>query len=193
MPPPVVVRPRAEADLPRLAVVLGEQQAASGYPVRWPLPFPVEEFLVRRGELGAWVAERDGLVVGHVALTAPGDGWDAQGWVAGTGAPVDRLAAVSVLFVDPAVRGLGVGRQLLATAVDGVRALGRRPVLDVVQENLAAVALYRRTGWRVVGEARPPWLPDDRAARPAHDPRRRLRRGAGTGPIRATVAPCRQR
>jgi ribosomal protein S18 acetylase RimI-like enzyme len=76
--------------------------------------------------------------------------------------PAGSLAAVGVLFVDPTATGRGVGTALLSTAVEHVRALGRVPVLDVVSESTRAVALYERHGWRVVGTARPPWLPVDR-------------------------------
>lgn len=158
----VTLRERRADDLPRLEAVLAAQQPLTGYPVRWPLPFPVTEFLARSGELGAWVAELEGRVVGHVSLVHPRAGWEADGWVAGTGRPASALAAVSVLFVDPAAGRRGVGSALLARAVERARALGRHPVLDVVQENAAAVLLYRARGWRVVGEARPPWLPEDR-------------------------------
>ncbi len=161
-PDPVVIRARAECDLPHLVRVLGGQQAGSGYPVRWPLPFPVEEFLVRPGELGAWVAVTGGAVVGHVSLLHPRPGWESDGWVAGTGHLADRLAAVSVLFVDPDVGGCGIGGALLDTCVGRARELGRIPVLDVVQEHSVAAGFYARRGWRVVGEARPPWLPPDR-------------------------------
>jgi hypothetical protein len=64
----VTVRPRAAADLPTLVTVLEAQRPASGYPVRWPLPFPAEEFIARRTELAAWVAVDGDTVVGHVAL-----------------------------------------------------------------------------------------------------------------------------
>lgn len=158
----VTVRARRPGDVPRLVELLGAQQAGSGYPVRWPLPFPVEEFLVREGELGAWVAVVGGEVVGHVSVLRPRAGWEAEGWVAGTGEPVERLAAVAVLFVDPAAGGRGVGTVLLGRAVSYIREVGRVPVLDVVQEHSVAADLYRRRGWRVVGEARPPWLPRDR-------------------------------
>ena len=46
----VVVRERRAEDLPVLVEVLAAQQASSGYPVRWPLPIPVRDVLVRRGE-----------------------------------------------------------------------------------------------------------------------------------------------
>ena len=158
-----VVRPRDPADLPALVTILATQQQASGYPVRWPLPFPAEDFVARSGELGAWVAEVDGDLAGHVAVLEPGDGWETEAFVAGTGLEPDRLAAVSALFVDPDVRGRGLGSRLLDVAVERIRALGRVPVLDVVQEHSVAADLYRRRGWRVVGEVRPHWLPADRA------------------------------
>ncbi len=41
----VVVRPRRPEDVVRLKDVLAEQQPASRYPFRDPLPFPVERFL----------------------------------------------------------------------------------------------------------------------------------------------------
>lgn len=159
---PVSVRPRAADDVPHLVRLLGDQQAGSGYPVRWPLPYPTEEFVVRATELAAWVAEVDGRVVGHVSLLALGTGWDTDAWVAGTGLEPSAMAAVGVLFVDPARSGLGIGSRLLTTAVEQARALGRLPVLDVVQESQRAVALYRRHGWQEVGRVRPPWLPEGR-------------------------------
>ena len=159
------MRRRTAADLPALVGILEAQRPSSGYPVRWPLPFPVEEFIARRTEVAAWVAvdpDREDAVVGHVSLTDVAPGWEADGWGAGTGLPASALAAVSGLFVDPSATGRGAGSTLLATAVDHARALERTPVLDVVSESSRAVALYERDGWQVVGRARPPWLPDDR-------------------------------
>nr|WP_240977481.1 GNAT family N-acetyltransferase [Knoellia sp. DB2414S] len=153
--------------MPGLADVLAAQQPASGYPQRWPLPFPVEDFLVREGELGAWVAEVEDAAIGtqrlagHVSVTGAGDGVEADGWSLGTGRPLAELAAVSVLFVDHTLAGRGIGTALLDAAVAFIRASGRAPVLDVVQESADAVAFYRARGWQVIGEARPWWLPDD--------------------------------
>lgn len=157
----VRIRPRASDDLPALAAVLAEQQPHSGYPQRWPLPFPVEDFIRRDGEDAAWVADLGSTVVGHVSVCRVGPGLEADIWTAGTGRPADELAAVSVLFVAHTARGRGVGSALLTTAVEAVRATGRTPVLDVVQETTSAVELYRRAGWEVVGEGRPYWLPAD--------------------------------
>ena len=155
------IRSRRGGDLPALARLLEEQRPHTGYPQSWPLPYSVERFLVRRGELGAWVAELDGSVVGHVAVTTADPGAETDGWVAGSGRPRDELAAVSVLFVDHTVSGRGVGTALLDEAVGFIRGRGCLPVLDVVQETERAVQLYLRHGWQVVGEARPWWLPED--------------------------------
>ncbi len=157
----VVVRERLAQDLPVLTEVLTEQRPHSGYPQNWPLPFPVESFIARAGEDAAWVAELDGRVVGHVAVSRVEPGLEADLWVAGARRPREELAAVAVLFVDHRVQGRGVGKALLTAAVAAIRESGRLPVLDVVQETPAAVELYRRTGWQVVGEGRPRWLPAD--------------------------------
>ena len=157
----LVVRERTEGDLAVLGEVLAAQRPHSGYPQNWPLPYPVESFIARRDEDAAWVAELGGRVVGHVAVSRVEPGMEADLWTAGTGRPREELAAVAVLFVDHTVVGRGVGKALLSTAVAAIRASGRRPVLDVVQETASAVELYRRSGWQVVGEGRPWWLPDD--------------------------------
>ncbi|WP_392467069.1 hypothetical protein ACF3NS_15025 [Arsenicicoccus cauae] len=71
------IRPRRDEDVPELARLLIEQQPTSGYSYRNPLPFPPQEFVRREGELAAFVAERDGELLGHVAVVSarrPQDG-----------------------------------------------------------------------------------------------------------------------
>jgi GNAT superfamily N-acetyltransferase len=160
-PADVVVRARQPDDLPVLVGLLGEQQAASSYPIRWPMPFPVERFLVRRTELCAWVAEVDGEVVGHVAVTeVDRDLADAFLTATGTREPAD-VAMVSVLFTGTAARGLGAGGRLLDTAVAWIRERRRVPVLDVVPTHHLAAAMYARRGWVEVGRTRFAWQADD--------------------------------
>lgn len=149
------IRLRTADDVPALVTLLAEQQAASSYPVRWPLPIPVEEFLIRPTELRAWVAVSGGDVVGHVAVASV-DGPFAALFEAGTG--TDRHDMVSVLFSGLASRGTGIGGRLLDTAVDWIRGRGRVPVLDVIAVHGAALAIYRRRGWVEVGAARMDWL-----------------------------------
>lgn len=153
----LVVRERRPADLARLVELLAEQQAVSSYPVRWPLPFPTEQFLVRSSERRAWVAELDGAVVGHVSV---GDAEElVPRFAAATGAT--GFGMVSVLFTGLAARRRGVGALLLDTAVAWVRERGEVPVLDVVPVHGAAVRLYRDRGWVEIGTERFAWLGDD--------------------------------
>lgn len=159
----VVVRPRREADVDGLVAVLTEQREAepsSEYPLRWPLPFPVRDFVVRATEEHAWVAERGGQLLGHVAVTALGDLGPVFGEALDT--DPDGLRAVSGLFTALSARGTGLGARLLDVAVHRVRDDGHRPVLDVVPTHTAAVGLYRSRGWREVGRLRPAWLPAER-------------------------------
>lgn len=160
----LLIRPRTETDLPDLTAVLAAQQSATRYPMRWPLPFPVERFVAREVDLAAWTAELDGRVVGHVAVQRVDDvftpGRLSLEWERGHGLPAERLGVLGTLFVDPAVRRRGLGRRLHDTAVDWLRAHDRGPCLDVVPVHAAALGMYARIGWREVARLRPPWLPD---------------------------------
>ena len=166
----MTIRERQPDDLPALVTLLGEQQPATSYPQRWPLPYPAEEFIVRPGELAAWVAVEDGdaaraeprEIVGHVSVTALTDGRMARDWVEATGLSHEGLAEVSVLFVAGDRHGSGIGGLLLDTAMAEIRGRGLTPMLDVVGEDTSAGMFYRRRGWRTVGRARPHWLPDHR-------------------------------
>ncbi len=153
-----VIRERRAEDLPELVRLLGEQQAATHYPVRWPLPIPVEDFIARTTEERAWVAEVDGHAVGHVAVCRLG-GPLRDAFVEATG--TEDLAELAVLFVAAETVGTGVGGRLHDTAVDWIRASGRRPVLDVVPIHDQALEVYLHRGWRTVGEVRPVWLAED--------------------------------
>lgn len=160
-PRTVGFRPRTAADLPALVTLLAAQQPRSRYPFRWPLPFPPEEFIAREGEERSWVAEVAGAVAGHVAVSSVVDDDFGRAWTTATGREPVALGCISAFFVDESRRGLGIGGGLLDRAVAQIREQHRLPVLDVVQLHGNALAIYRGRGWRVVGEVRPPWLPDD--------------------------------
>jgi predicted N-acetyltransferase YhbS len=97
-----------------------------------------------RAEIGRLVvAERAGRVVGTVTYfsdaAVEGFGWPS-GW-----------AGLRALGVDPAARGLGVGRRLMQECFDRARAAGA-PVLclHTAAFMTAAVAMYEQMGfWRV--------------------------------------------
>ena len=146
----VLVRPRVDTDMAALIRIAALVQETDGYPGRRPRD--LRAFLDAPDALGAWVAECDGAVAGHVALHR-----DSLPVVMARAATelerdVSHLAAVARLVVDPSARRRGVGRALLETAADHARRRGLHPVLDVATHYDAANALYRSCGWRNVGE-----------------------------------------
>jgi GNAT superfamily N-acetyltransferase len=138
------------------------QQSLTRYPFRDPLPVPPEQFLHTDDALAAWTAEVDGRPVGHVCrVTSPrGPQADEMNGACAHahGCGTDELGWVSTLFVDPAARGLGIGRALVGTVVDDMRAAGLRPCLEVLPVHPAALALYEADGWQEVLRLRPEWL-----------------------------------
>jgi ribosomal protein S18 acetylase RimI-like enzyme len=95
----------------------------------------------RRGELIDVVAEA-GLVA-EVASTRVGlVGWRFEA--------DRRVAEVTVLAVDPKSGGRGVGRALLEAGLEALRGAGvRRAWLVTTNDNLRALRLYQRAGWRL--------------------------------------------
>ncbi|GAA0603729.1 GNAT family N-acetyltransferase [Kribbella sandramycini] len=134
------IRDRSDADLDGCVPLLREVHDVAAYPVNWPAD--PRAWLTPADRLGAWVADLDGRVVGHVVLTADGP----------AGASVERL------FVDPKATRAGVGRALLDHCVVTAAALGRKLVLEVVDRpGSPAIALYRRAGWQETGRTPIDW------------------------------------
>jgi RimJ/RimL family protein N-acetyltransferase len=91
--------------------------------------------LKRYAHAAVFVAEADGRVVGRLSL-----GRDQH--------PASRHVADLGLMVDAAYRRRGIGRALLATAVEWARATGIRKLeLHVFPWNEAALALYEQFGF----------------------------------------------
>ncbi|MGF6227373.1 putative acetyltransferase [Inquilinus ginsengisoli] len=87
-------------------------------------------------EVRFFVARREGRVVGCGALRIGSDG----------------QAELKRMFVDPATRGLKVGRDLLARIEDEARGLGIRLIqLETGIHQPEAIGLYRRFGYRDCG------------------------------------------
>ncbi|GAA0954295.1 GNAT family N-acetyltransferase [Nonomuraea longicatena] len=153
MPAPTDLRPRTDGDLEACAEVLAEVHRADGYPVHWP--DRPGEWVARAASIGAWVAELDGRVVGHVGLSEPDPDDRAAGMWGRPSAVVGRL------FVSPAARGFGVGARLMDQAVTAARAVGRHPVLHVVATRTDATAFYERLGWTLMGTVEETWNPGE--------------------------------
>ncbi|MFE0100735.1 GNAT family N-acetyltransferase [Streptomyces sp. NPDC059009] len=152
------VRPRADPDLDACVQVLAAVHAHDGYPVNWPLR--PREWLAGTAQSGAWVAELDGAVVGHIGLARADDGDAAPGLFSSrTGMSTAETAVVSRLFVSPDARGHRIGALLLEHAVREAHGLGLHPVLDVVATDTAAAALYERQGWELLATTEQQWAP----------------------------------
>ena len=155
------LRPRQPDDIAQCVTLLADVHAASGYPLLWP--DDPAEWLSPDNLLAAWVAEGDGAVIGHVALRRAEDQLSAPAWSAATGLPPRRRADVAKLFVAPRARGLGIGTTLLSAARAEAGRRGLTPVLEVLDHDRAAIALYERAGWRRVASDPVPWAPSGSA------------------------------
>ncbi len=90
---------------------------------------------------GLWAARVDGEVAGCVALKPLGE----------------RVAEIKRLWVRPAHRGLGLGRQLAEAALQGAKAGGHRSVvLETLDFMTAAQTLYAEIGFREVPKGAAP-------------------------------------
>ena len=90
-----------------------------------------------------WIAERDGTPVGSVFLV--------QARYDTTHAPIDGVAQLRMLLVEPAARGLGLGAALVAECERFARQAGYRKIMLWTNASLlAARGIYRRCGYVLV-------------------------------------------
>ena len=93
----------------------------------------VEELDARRER--CWIAERGGERLGAVFLVKQSK----------------RVAKLRLLIVEPAARGLGIGKRLVAACVRLARQAGYRKLVLWTQSELAAArGIYVKAGFRLV-------------------------------------------
>lgn len=96
------------------------------------------------GREACWIAERDGVNLGCVVLVQARDD--------STQAVIDGTAQLRLLLVEPAARGLGLGKRLASECERFARARGYRRIVLWTNANLdAARAIYRQAGYRLTG------------------------------------------
>lgn len=151
----VRLRSRSGSDLEACERLVHAVHENDGYPRR--LPGDLRGFIVWPGAIGAWVAEADGEIVGHVALHASGSHEVMNLAATALGIAIERLAVVARLVVSPTVRRQGIGRRLLEAAAAHVAAIERQPILEVTTRDQAAIDLYESCGWVRVGSTPVRW------------------------------------
>jgi len=135
------IRPFLQTDAPDVdALALRAFDQFAGHYRPWG------EFRARIAHMSAmpmeiWLAEEAGRLLGAVGLVPPGQGTDARfspDW-----------AVIRMLVVDPAHRGIGLGRGLTECCIDRARNLGAKaiglhtsPIMEV------ALGLYLRMGFK---------------------------------------------
>ena len=155
---PKGVRLRRPRDLPTCARLMHRAFFEGQFPgVRRDSP---RDWIDGPDVLAAYVAERDGEVVGHVAVTSVGvEGTSGLRWREITGRPTSDLADVAQLFVRPSFRGQGIGRSLVDAALADIRSRGLVPVLEVVTHSSVAPSYAYGHGWRLRATDRFPGPP----------------------------------
>lgn len=99
-----------------------------------------ESFDARRLPDHRWVAIERSRVLGWTAVTPVSDRCVYAGVVE------------HAVYVDPAARGRGVGRALLAAVIASTEAAGIWTIQSgIFPENVASLALHRAAGFRVIG------------------------------------------
>lgn len=146
-----VIRPRVESDIPQAAAGLVEVHATDGYPVEG-VSRP-EEWLTPPGFIAAWIAEIEGKIVGHVAISRSNGEEAVSLWLNRSKTEPDKVAVLARLFVVPGARNRTLGENLTCAAVEYAKANGMRLVLDVMAKDTAAIRLYSRLGWMELGSA----------------------------------------
>ncbi|WP_329036132.1 GNAT family N-acetyltransferase [Streptomyces sp. NBC_01725] len=143
------IRPRHESDITDAATALVQVHATDGYPVegvRDP-----KAWLTPPGFIQAWIAEFDGRIVGHVAISRPRDEAAVSLWLEAGHGSEDKTAVLARLFVIRDARKRAVGEQLMRAASEYANDIGIRLVLDVMAKDTAAIRLYERLGWQKLG------------------------------------------
>lgn len=140
------IRDAAPADLPLVGALYGREVLTGTATFELDPPTPEEMArrfaAVRRHDLPWLVAELDGAFAGY-AYASPF-----------RPRPAYRYGVEGSIYVEEAARGHGVGRALLESLVERVRAMGLRHVIGAISDSdtsAPSIALHRSLGFREAG------------------------------------------
>jgi hypothetical protein len=109
------------------------------------------EWLGRPADLGRWVCERDGRVIGHIGLGSLAAATSAL-FCASTRCPPERFAELCRTVVDPRKRKLGIAGALTRTALKASLGMRRIPVATVLTGRGTWLEMMMDTGWQRIGD-----------------------------------------
>ena len=137
----VRLRPVTAADAEPLTRILAEPEVARWWP-NYDRERVEAEIVAQEPDTTHWVIELEGAVVGMIQASEEPE-------------PEFRHAGID-LFLDPAVRGRGIGPDAIrAVAAWLVDERGHhRMTIDPARANEAAIRAYRKVGFREVGVLR---------------------------------------
>lgn len=148
MSQPIRIRPAATADLAAMAAVY-EPEVRHGTGTFELAPPDPSEFGQRMARVQAvglpWLAaEVDGAVAAY-AYAAP---YHRR--------PAYRFTVEDSVYVDPAVRGRGVGRELLRAVIAAAATAGMRQMVAVIGDsaNIGSIRLHETCGFSLTGTLR---------------------------------------
>jgi ribosomal protein S18 acetylase RimI-like enzyme len=137
-----IIRRRTDADMVSAAAALVDVYRTDGYPVEG-VADPVA-WLRPTGLITSWVAELDGEIVGHVAVSEPQPGDDAvRLWLEQSDDRIEHVAMIGRLFVKSTARRRSIGEQLAKAVATDENLRGKRLVLDVMEKDQDAIRLYK--------------------------------------------------
>lgn len=156
-PPVTTIRPRRPEDIDACMPILERVHGLDGYPVVWPAD--PAAWLNPRNIRAGWVAESTDpaggevhRITGHVLLCSAEGEPAARLLHERTGRPIEEMAVISRLFVDPDAQRHSSGRTLMEAAMSYARERGWQLVLGVIADHHGkAVAFYERYGWDRLG------------------------------------------
>lgn len=146
----VIVRTRTDQELDACHQPARLVHEVDDYPPRQPED--LVRFIAAPAAIGAWVADEEGSVVGHVALHPDSSAAVMDLACRLTQQRQERLALVARLLVAPDHRRRGIGRALLDAAAQQALACGRWPIVDVAAHFEGAIKLYEGAGWIPAGK-----------------------------------------
>jgi GNAT superfamily N-acetyltransferase len=116
---------------------------------RWRKLYKEERGILFDANLDAGVSSQKIFVLEHEKQVVAAAKFDLE---------LSRLVEIGGVYTFPEYRKKGFGRLLVEDQAVRIRAMGKRPTLQVDRDNRPAAVMYQRLGWVGMGELARVWL-----------------------------------